>query len=181
MTDYRADLKHGIDSVGVASFTFNDVIRRGDRKRRNQRVAAGLVGIAVFVAAVWIVRDLASLDRTGTIVPGGSGSTAPAVDRDFRGMYRVRSRDNHLCQEGFGLRRVRVHYVSGTVRTIVPVGWTGPPHWRFTYISGKRYPWSGELADMAAELRYDPATDSAVGVRHGPVHCRWHVRLMPVG
>ena len=40
------------------------LIRRRDRKRRNQRIAAGVVGIAAFVAAVWIVTSVASLDRT---------------------------------------------------------------------------------------------------------------------
>ncbi len=35
--------------------SFEAFLRRRDRKRRNQRIAAGVVGIAVFVAAVWIV------------------------------------------------------------------------------------------------------------------------------
>lgn len=52
---------------------------RRDRKRRNQRITAGVVGIAVFVAAGWIVRDATSLGRTErTVVPGGSGATGPA-------------------------------------------------------------------------------------------------------
>ena len=58
-------------------FTFPDdmlkrIERRRDRKRRNQRLAAGVVGIAVFVAAVWIVTSVSSLDRSETsVVPGG--------------------------------------------------------------------------------------------------------------
>ncbi len=40
------------------------LIRRRDRKRRNQRIAAGAVGIAVFVAAVWIVTTGGSFNRT---------------------------------------------------------------------------------------------------------------------
>jgi hypothetical protein len=55
------------------------IYRRRDRKHRNQRITAGVVGIAVFVAALWIVRDVTSLDRTErTVVPGGSGATGPA-------------------------------------------------------------------------------------------------------
>jgi hypothetical protein len=47
------------------------IYRRRDRKRRNQRIAAGVVGIAVFVAAVWIVTSGLSFDRTETpAVPG---------------------------------------------------------------------------------------------------------------
>jgi hypothetical protein len=46
-------------------------LRRRDHKRRNQRIAAGVVGIAVFVAAIWIVTSVGSLDRSETpAVPG---------------------------------------------------------------------------------------------------------------
>lgn len=79
MTDYRTLLEHDRERVGPASFTFDDVTRRRDRKRRRQRITAGVVGIAVFVAGVWIVRDVASLNRARTVVPGGSSTTGPAV------------------------------------------------------------------------------------------------------
>jgi Tol biopolymer transport system component len=53
-------------------------VRRRDRKRQTQRIAAGVVGIAVFVAAVWVVTGAGSTDRTRTpVVPGGS-VTGPA-------------------------------------------------------------------------------------------------------
>jgi hypothetical protein len=72
MTDYRTELEHDLGRVEPATFTLDDVIRRRDRKRRNQRIAAGVVGIAVFVAAVWIVTSVGSFDRTQTpAVPGG--------------------------------------------------------------------------------------------------------------
>jgi hypothetical protein len=51
---------------------------RRDRKRRNQRIAAGVVGIAVFVAAVWIVTSVGSLDRSETSVVPGGDVTGPA-------------------------------------------------------------------------------------------------------
>jgi Tol biopolymer transport system component len=44
--------------------SFEDFMRRRDRKRRNQRIAAGIVGVAVFVAAIWIVTSGLSFDRT---------------------------------------------------------------------------------------------------------------------
>jgi hypothetical protein len=50
------------------------VLRRRGRKRRNQRIAAGAVGIAVFVAAVWIVTSGLSFDRSET-----PAATGPAV------------------------------------------------------------------------------------------------------
>jgi Tol biopolymer transport system component len=44
--------------------SFEAFLRRRDRKRRNQRITAGAVGIAVFVAAVWVVTTGGSFNRT---------------------------------------------------------------------------------------------------------------------
>jgi hypothetical protein len=72
MTDYRNVLERDLARVGPAPFGFDDVARRRDRKRRNQRIAAGIVGIAAFVAAVLIMTSVGSLDRSETsVVPGG--------------------------------------------------------------------------------------------------------------
>jgi hypothetical protein len=54
------------------------MLRRRDRKRRNQRIAAGVVGIAVFVVAVWIVTSVGSLDRSETPAVPGPAETGPA-------------------------------------------------------------------------------------------------------
>jgi hypothetical protein len=54
------------------------LIRRHDRKRRNQRITAGVVGIAVFVAAIWIVTSGASSDRTQK--PANEPSTVNPTD-----------------------------------------------------------------------------------------------------
>jgi hypothetical protein len=59
---------------------FDDLIRRRDRKRRNQRIAAGVVGIAVFVAAIWIVTSEGWLDRSETSVVPGTDVTGPAAE-----------------------------------------------------------------------------------------------------
>jgi dipeptidyl aminopeptidase/acylaminoacyl peptidase len=58
--------------------SFERLVRRRDRKRRNQRIAAGVVGIAVFVAAIWIVTSVGSLDRSETSVVPGGDVTGPA-------------------------------------------------------------------------------------------------------
>jgi hypothetical protein len=79
MTEYRNVLERDLAHVGPAPFGLDDVARRRDRKRRNQRIVAGVVGIAVFVAAVWIVTTGGTFDRTQTpTVPGGA-ETGPAV------------------------------------------------------------------------------------------------------
>jgi hypothetical protein len=54
------------------------IVRRRDRKRRNQRIAAGVVGLAVFVAAVWVVTSGGWFDRSEKgVVPAVSGTTGP--------------------------------------------------------------------------------------------------------
>jgi hypothetical protein len=52
-------------------------LRRRDRKHRNQRITAGVVGIAVFVAAIWIVSSEGWLDRSETSVVPGTDVTGP--------------------------------------------------------------------------------------------------------
>src|SRR5262245_61390597 len=64
MTDVRTLLERGYADAMPAPDGFERMLRRRDRKRRNQRIAAGVVGIAVFVAAVWIVTSGASSERT---------------------------------------------------------------------------------------------------------------------
>jgi len=44
--------------------SFERFLRRRDRKRRNQRLTAGAVGIAVFAATVWIATTGGPFDRT---------------------------------------------------------------------------------------------------------------------
>jgi Tol biopolymer transport system component len=61
--------------------SMDGLLNRRDRKRRNQRIAAGVVGIAVFVAAVWIVTSGLSFDRTKTpAAPGGIPETDYLID-----------------------------------------------------------------------------------------------------
>jgi hypothetical protein len=60
--------------------SFDGFLRRRDRRRRNQRVAAGAVGIAVFVAAIWIVTTGGPFDRTST-----PASTGPTVAPHYPG------------------------------------------------------------------------------------------------
>ena len=67
-------------SVALPNDRFDDLLRRRDRKRRNQRIAAGVVGIAVFVAAVWIVTTgVASFEQQPDVGRSRQGTvTGPA-------------------------------------------------------------------------------------------------------
>jgi hypothetical protein len=78
MTDHTKLIERLGERYGVPDLSTDHLLRRRDRKRRNQRIAAGVVGIAFFVAAVWIVTTGGAFDRTQTpAVPGGA-STGPA-------------------------------------------------------------------------------------------------------
>jgi Tol biopolymer transport system component len=66
MSDVRTILERGYADATPPPHGFERMLRRRDRKRRNHRIAAGVVGIAVFVAAVWIVTSGGWLNRTQT-------------------------------------------------------------------------------------------------------------------
>jgi hypothetical protein len=80
----QESVERAADRFKAPEGSFERLILRRDRKRRNQRIAAGVVGIAVFVAAVWIVTSGLSLDRSTPAVPGsktGPAETAPPPAR----------------------------------------------------------------------------------------------------
>jgi len=64
VTEYRSLLERAGSNAPPLDLQLERVLRRRDRKRRNQRISAGVVGIAVFVAAVWIVTTGGSFNRT---------------------------------------------------------------------------------------------------------------------
>jgi WD40 repeat protein len=78
VNDYRSVLERAGSNFPPLNLELESILRRRDRKRRNQRVAAGVVGIAVFVAAVWVVTSVGSLDRSETPAVPGSAETGPA-------------------------------------------------------------------------------------------------------
>ena len=64
MPETRPLLERVMERVELRPFTLEGFHDRRDRKRRNQRITAGVVGIAVFVAAVWAVTTGGSFNRT---------------------------------------------------------------------------------------------------------------------
>ena len=80
------------------------MLHRRDRKRRNQRIVAGVVGIAVFVAAVWIVTSGGAFDRSTPAVPGaetGPTQTGPPPARASAAPDVVRQ---GMCSDAAGSR-----------------------------------------------------------------------------
>jgi hypothetical protein len=78
MIDGRERYERAFQQFQMPEPAWERLVDRRDRKRRNQRIAAGVVGIAVFVAAVWIVTGVGSLDRSqAPAVPGGAATATP--------------------------------------------------------------------------------------------------------
>jgi hypothetical protein len=68
--------------------SFEGFLRRRERKQRNQRIAAGAVGIAVFAAAIFIATLDRPTERNRTpATDGPAPTTRPAavagLDRDY--------------------------------------------------------------------------------------------------
>jgi Tol biopolymer transport system component len=84
MADLRTLVRDEMERAGSPSYSFDDLGRRRDRKRRNKRIAAGVVGMAFFVAAVWLVTSGLSFDRTQTpAVPGPAEAIGPVPRTDY--------------------------------------------------------------------------------------------------
>ena len=100
---------------------------------------------------------------------------AGAIDKGFRGPYRVlaRERPSYTCGADTHRYRVHIRHVSERVRRYdrFAPGWGRP----LRYVLGERFPWQGRV-----ELRYDRRTDSAVGLQHAPEGCSWRLRLAPI-
>jgi hypothetical protein len=70
MSETRPLVERAMERVELRPFTLDRFHDRRDRKRRSQRIAAGVVGIAVFLAAVWIVTTGGPFDVSKPAVSG---------------------------------------------------------------------------------------------------------------
>jgi hypothetical protein len=75
MADTRTQVRQEMDRLELSPFTLGDFHARRDRKIRSQRIAAGVVGVTVFVAAVWLVTTGGSFDRG--VAPATPGPSEP--------------------------------------------------------------------------------------------------------
>jgi hypothetical protein len=82
MNDLKELLDREARRVDAKPEALETVLSLRDRKRRNKRIAAGVVGVAFFVAAVWIVTTGGPFDRTKTPVAPGGTETGPPVAPD---------------------------------------------------------------------------------------------------
>ena len=91
-SESKATLERIADRIPIPEPAYERFQRRRDLRRRNQRIAAGVIGITVFVASVWAVMSVGSLDRSETsVVPGGEVTgpteTGPAEPKGPEGGF----------------------------------------------------------------------------------------------
>jgi len=81
MADLRTLVREEMDRAGSPSYSFDDLARRRDRKRRNQRVTAGVIAIIVaLVSFATLIRTFRSVERPAdqpTPAPAPRGIFAP--------------------------------------------------------------------------------------------------------
>jgi hypothetical protein len=115
MSEIRTLLERQRSELHAPAGSFERLVRRRDRKRRNQRIAAGVVGIAVFVAAVWVVTTGGSFDgTTQTPVaprPAETGPTQTAPPRAPASAPDVVSQE--VCSDGAGVRLELTYQTGG--------------------------------------------------------------------
>jgi hypothetical protein len=77
MADTRTQVRREMDRLELRPFTLGEFHARRDRKIRNERITAGVVGVAVFVAAVWLATTGGPFDRgAAPVAPRPSESTS---------------------------------------------------------------------------------------------------------
>ena len=160
MSDLKALLERAdraVSDVPLPADGLEGLERRRDRKRRNQRIAAGVVGIAVFVAAVWAVTTGGSFNRTqqpaiqptptpepsmtapevAYLIDLNTGEMTPLPESILGGSLYMTSPDRTMlaysecCVTVDRMNRVFVANVDGTgVRQITANGFDGfAPRW----------------------------------------------------
>jgi hypothetical protein len=103
----QASVERAAERFKVPDGALERLIRRRDRKRRNQRISAAVVGTAVFVAAVWIVTTGGPVDPTQPAVPGptetGPTATPTAPDAEWDGYSAGGALHGSIPPEGVAL------------------------------------------------------------------------------
>jgi Tol biopolymer transport system component len=82
MAETKQLLERAKRAFDPPSDVMDALVDRRDRRRRSQRIAAGAVGIAVFVAVVWVLTSSIASDRTRTPANPPTPTPLPAPRSD---------------------------------------------------------------------------------------------------
>jgi hypothetical protein len=124
MSDTRDLLRSAVEGFEPTADAFERVLVRSDRKRRNARVAAGIVGVAIFVlAALGLARLLESERTTGLPPTNGRWVVFSALHLDPDPDAPQVSRGQNLnlyVSDGEGAARLLVGTEGGTTTRHCP-------------------------------------------------------------
>jgi hypothetical protein len=81
MSENRSTLERELERLSPPRIPFDQLVRRRDRKRRDQRIRAGALGIAVLIAVGWWGF---SAIRSAPPVPADDPTPTPAPSEDLR-------------------------------------------------------------------------------------------------
>jgi hypothetical protein len=116
MNDVRTLVREQMERAGSPSYSLDDLDRRRERRLRNQRITAGVIGVAVF--ALFLAAVSVAMSTEGTQEPGIDGpSIAPVPAPSSAG--------NELLPNQLGLEKGRYWIGVGQMRVslAVPRGW----------------------------------------------------------
>jgi hypothetical protein len=116
MNDVRTLVREQMERAGSPSYSLDDLDRRRERRLRNQRIIAGVIGVAVF--ALFLAAVSVAMSTEGTHEPGIDGpSKAPVPAPSSAG--------NELLPNQLGLQKGRYWIGVGQMRVslAVPRGW----------------------------------------------------------
>jgi hypothetical protein len=121
MSEHRSTLERELDRLSPPRILFDQLARRRDRKRRNERIRAGVLGLAVAIAVGWLG---VSVIRSSPPVPGGESppeTTTNATCADSQDGPPPRVCFGPLEQGTYTSQRF-----EPALTFTVPVGWNNP-------------------------------------------------------
>jgi hypothetical protein len=184
VSEYRSVLERAATHAPEPDLPLERVLRRRDRRRRNQRITAGVVGIAVFVAVAWIVtgrffdRAQTPMNRptqTPTIGPTETESTytgptytlGPVTKEDIA----VGDAFSRAWIEGDGVAAAAMFSLAGTIdgfqSDVLPVlhDWFGAGGWTFEKDGCGVHGWSDKRGVVGCGFTYENDLTRALGMR----------------
>jgi hypothetical protein len=116
MNDLRTLVREQMERAGSPSYSLDDLDRRRERRLRNQRITAGVIGVAVF--ALFLAAVSMAMSIEGTREPGIDGPSITPVPAPS-------SAGNELLPNQLGLEKGRYWIGVGQMRVslAVPRGW----------------------------------------------------------
>jgi hypothetical protein len=151
MSEHRSTLERELDRLSPPRIPFDQLARRRDRKRRNERIRAGVLGLAVAIAVGWLG---VSVIRSSPPVPGGEPppeTTTNATCADSQDGPPPRVCFGPLEQGTYTSQRF-----EPALTFTVPAGWNNP--WDTRSGFGLWAPgWSDNGADQGIDCRSGPS------------------------